>query len=588
MLKIFRKLNVVLDAKQKRQMAGIVFLLLIGAALETLGIGLILPVITVLVNPDAVASSGLLSGIAMRFGLRTPMQMAVFFMVALIGVFVFKNIFLYFVNVIQLRFVFKNQLNTSRRLLVNFLKRPYAYYLDADTSVIQRTISADVVNMYLLIRTLLQLISEVIVFVMLAAVCMVSDARMTLTLGIVLIVTLFVIKYAIKPVMNRAGKGNQDNYAGMLKQIIEVVSGIKEIKIANREDTFINEYTAYGEKYIAAMQTFNLYSATPRLLIETVAIATMIGYILILMLNGEAPDVPQMTVLAAAAARLMPSANRINNYQTTMAYFEPNFFNVSDNLQEEIDDASVDYGTHGYREAAAVEKLPVTKEIALKDITFAYPGTTVNVLSHAFMTVPAGKSVGIVGTSGAGKTTIVDVMLGLLEQQAGTVTADGVNIRENYRGWLKNIGYIPQTIFLSDSSIRRNVAFGIPEEAIDDGKVRAALKEAQLDTFVDGLEEGIHTGVGERGVKLSGGQRQRIGIARALYEDPEVLVLDEATSALDNETESAIMESVNLLHGKKTLVIIAHRLQTIEKCDIVYRIEDGKCVVERGMREGQG
>ncbi|MBQ4416788.1 MAG: ABC transporter ATP-binding protein [Butyrivibrio sp.] len=587
MLKIFRKLNVVLDAKQKRQMAGIVFLLLIGAALETLGIGLILPVITVLVNPEAVASSELLSGIAVRFGLRTPMQMAVFFMLSLIGVFVVKNIFLYFVNVIQLRFVFKNQLNTSRRLLVNFLKRPYAYYLDADTSVIQRTISADVVNMYLLIRTLLQLISEVIVFVMLAAVCMASDARMTLTLGIVLIVTLLVIKYAIKPVMNRAGKDNQDNYAGMLKQIIEVVSGIKEIKIANREDTFINEYTAYGEKYIAAMQTFNLYSATPRLLIETVAITTMIGYILLLMLNGEAPDVPQMTVLAAAAARLMPSANRINNYQTTMAYFEPNFFNVSDNLQEEIDDASVDYGSHGYGEAAAVEKLPVTREIALRDITFAYPGTTVNVLSHAFMTIPAGKSVGIVGTSGAGKTTIVDVMLGLLEQQEGTVTADGVNIRENYRGWLKNIGYIPQTIFLSDSSIRRNVAFGIPEEAIDDGKVRAALKEAQLDTFVDGLEEGIHTGVGERGVKLSGGQRQRIGIARALYEDPEVLVLDEATSALDNETESAIMESVNLLHGKKTLVIIAHRLQTIEKCDIVYRIEDGKCVVERGMREGQ-
>lgn len=588
MLKIFRKLNVVLDAKQKRQMAGIVFLLLIGAALETLGIGLILPVITVLVNPEAVASSELLSGIAVRFGLRTPMQMAVFFMLSLIGVFVVKNIFLYFVNVIQLRFVFKNQLNTSRRLLVNFLKRPYAYYLDADTSIIQRTISADVVNMYLLIRTLLQLISEVIVFVMLAAVCMVSDARMTLTLGIVLIVTLLVIKYAIKPVMNRAGKGNQDNYAGMLKQIIEVVSGIKEIKIANREDTFINEYTAYGEKYIEAMQTFNLYSATPRLLIETVAIATMIGYILILMLNGEAPDVPQMTVLAAAAARLMPSANRINNYQTTMAYFEPNFFNVSDNLQEEIDDASVDYGSHGYSEAAAVEKLPVTREIALRDITFAYPGTTVNVLSHADMVIPAGKSVGIVGTSGAGKTTIVDVMLGLLDQQAGTVTADGVNIRDNYRGWLKNIGYIPQTIFLSDNSIRRNVAFGIPEEAIDDNKVRAALKEAQLDTYVDGLEDGLDTSVGERGVKLSGGQRQRIGIARALYENPEVLVLDEATSALDNETESAIMESINLLHGKKTLVIIAHRLQTIEKCDIVYRIEDGKCVVERGMREGQG
>ena len=584
MLKILRKLNVVLDARQKLQMAGIVFLLLIGAVLESLGIGLILPVVTVLVDPEAVTKSALLSGIGERFGLVTPTQMAVFFMTAIIAVFVIKNVFLYFVNVIQLRFVFKNQLRTSRRLLVNFLKRPYAYYLDADTSVIQRMISADVVNMYLLIRSLLQLISEVIVFVMLVLMCMLRDVKMTLTFGAVLLATLLIIKYAIKPVMNRAGKGNQDNYAGMLKQIIEVVSGIKEIKIMGREDAFINEYTAYGERYIDAMQTFNLYSATPRLLIETVAIATLIGYILVVMLNGTPPEamVSQMTVLAAAAARLMPSANRINNYQTTMAYSEPNFFNVSDNLQEEVNDESVDYEARAYTGRATVSRLPVKEAIRLHDITFSYPGTTVNVLEHADMTVPAGKSVGIVGASGAGKTTIVDVMLGLLEQQEGTVTADGVNIRDNYRGWLKNIGYIPQTIFLSDDSIRRNVAFGVPPELIDDDRVWAALKEAQLDEYVKGLELGLDAPVGERGVKLSGGQRQRIGIARALYEDPEVLVLDEATSALDNETEHAIMESINLLHGKKTLVIIAHRLQTIEQCDIVYRIEDGRCIMERG------
>ena len=302
------------------------------------------------------------------------------------------------------------------------------------------------------------------------------------------------------------------------------------------------------------------------------------------MLNGTPPEamVSQMTVLAAAAARLMPSANRINNYQTTMAYSEPNFFNVSDNLQEEVNDESVDYEARAYTGRTTVSRLPVKEAIRLHDITFSYPGTTVNVLEHADMTVPAGKSVGIVGASGAGKTTIVDVMLGLLEQQEGTVTADGVNIRDNYRGWLKNIGYIPQTIFLSDDSIRRNVAFGVPPELIDDDRVWAALKEAQLDEYVKGLELGLDAPVGERGVKLSGGQRQRIGIARALYEDPEVLVLDEATSALDNETEHAIMESINLLHGKKTLVIIAHRLQTIEQCDIVYRIEDGRCIMERG------
>ena len=584
MLKILRKLNIVLDARQKVQMAGIVLLLLVGAVLEALGIGLFLPVISVLVDPKAQQKSALLSEIGQRFGLATPTQMAVFFMAAVIVVFIVKNVFLYFVNVIQLRFVFKNQLRTSRRLLVNFLKRPYAYYLDADTSVIQRTISADVVNMYLLIRTLLQLISEGIVFVILALMCMAVDVKLTLVFAAVLIAVLLVIKYAIKPVMNRAGKGNQDNYSGMLKQIIEVVSGIKEIKIMGREDAFINAYTAYGERYIDAMQTFNLYSATPRLLIETVAIATLIGYILMLVLSGSPPEemMGVMTVVAAAAARLMPSANRINNYQTTMAYFEPNFFNVSDNLQEEVNDESVDYETHVYTGHATVDRLQVKHEIALKDIVFSYPGTTGKVLDHADMAVPAGKSVGIVGVSGAGKTTIVDVMLGLLEQQEGTVTADGVNIRDNYRGWLKNIGYIPQTIFLSDDSIRRNVAFGVPEEQIDDDKVWAALREAQLDEYVKGLEQGLDAPVGERGVKLSGGQRQRIGIARALYDDPEVLVLDEATSALDNETEHAIMESINLLHGKKTLVIIAHRLQTIEQCDIVYRVEDGKCVKERG------
>ena len=197
------------------------------------------------------------------------------------------------------------------------------------------------------------------------------------------------------------------------------------------------------------------------------------------------------------------------------------------------------------------------------------------------MEIPVGKSVGIVGTSGAGKTTIVDVLLGLLEPEKGRILADGVDVKTNYKGWLKNVGYIPQTIFMTDSTIRKNVAFGVPEDEIDDAKVWQALSEAALDSFVKELPEGLDTEIGERGIRLSGGQRQRIGIARALFEDPEVLVLDEATSALDNDTEAAIMDSINRLHGKKTLVIIAHRLQTIEKCDMIYGIKDGKAVRER-------
>ncbi len=228
-----------------------------------------------------------------------------------------------------------------------------------------------------------------------------------------------------------------------------------------------------------------------------------------------------------------------------------------------------------------MEKLPVHSEIALRDITYKYPDSESYVFSHADMTIPIGESVGIVGTSGAGKTTIVDIMLGLLQVETGQILADGVEVRDHYQEWLKNIGYIPQTIFMLDTTIRKNVAFGYEDEEIDDDKVWRALKEAQLDEHVRSLPKGLDTEIGERGIRLSGGQRQRIGIARALFEDPEVLVLDEATSALDNETEAAIMDSINHLHGRKTLIIIAHRLQTIEKCDMVYRVKDGSVVRER-------
>ena len=228
------------------------------------------------------------------------------------------------------------------------------------------------------------------------------------------------------------------------------------------------------------------------------------------------------------------------------------------------------------------EKLPVTASIELKNITYAYPNTDKLIFDHAKMAIPIGKSVGIVGTSGAGKSTVVDILLGLLETRSGTVCADGADVKPNYRKWLKNIGYIPQMIFMLDDTIRNNVAFGVPKDKINEERLWEVLREAQLDEFVKTLPEGLDTGIGERGIRLSGGQRQRIGIARALYHDPEVLVLDEATSALDNDTEKAIMESINRLHGRKTLIIIAHRLQTIEKCDLVYRVENGQITIERG------
>ena len=546
---------VLLDKKQKHKMVLLVFLMLIGAVLETLGVSMILPV-------------------------RTLMILV---MVGLIVIFAVKNVFLFFQQKVQLKFVYTNQFATSRRMMINFMERPYEYYLNADTSVIQRSITSDVNNMYGLILSLLQLVSEGIVFVCLIAVSLVSDVMMSITVALLLVVVLAIIKWVLKPIMRKAGEENQDYYSGLYKWIDQSVMGIKEIKIANKENYFINEYAKCGEGYVNAVQRYNLYNATPRLLIETVALAGMIFYMMIQLLSGVQVTaiLPQLTLLALVAMRLIPCANRINNHLTSISYFEPFFMGVSDNLQEEIRDESIDYNAASYQKKVEVQKLEIRHNIQLKDIVYKYPNTETLIFDRANMEIPIGKSIGIVGTSGAGKTTIVDILLGLLQIQSGEILADGVEVREHYQSFLKDIGYIPQTIFMIDSTIRKNVAFGVADEDIDDAKVWRALQEAQLDEFVRGLPDGLDTSIGERGIRISGGQRQRIGIARALFEDPEVLVLDEATSALDNETEAAIMESINMLHGKKTLIIIAHRLQTIEKCDMVYRVEKGQVTIER-------
>ena len=576
---------ILLDRKQKQKMILLVFLMLIGAVLETLGVSMILPVMNVVIEKNAVQNHRYLQVICDIFhiGYDDTRTLMIFVMTGLIVIFAVKNIFLFFQQKVQLKFVYTNQFATSRRMMINFMERPYEYYLNADTSVIQRSITSDVNNMYGLILSLLQLVSEGIVFVCLVAVSLVTDVVMSITVAVLLVAALLIIKCVLKPIMRKAGEENQDYYSGLYKWIDQSVMGIKEIKIANKENYFINEYAKCGAGYVNAVQRYNLYNATPRLLIETVAIAGMILYVMISLLQGANVEeiMPQIGVLAGAAMRLIPCANRINNHLTSISYFEPFFMGVSDNLQQEIRDENIDYDEASYQKKIEVEKLTIKEKIELRDIVYKYPNTEVLIFDHADMEIPIGKSVGIVGTSGAGKTTVVDILLGLLRLQSGEILADGVEVRDHYQSWLKNIGYIPQTIFMIDSTIRKNVAFGYADEDIDDEKVWRALKEAQLDEFVRGLPEGLDTGIGERGIRLSGGQRQRIGIARALFEDPEVLVLDEATSALDNETEAAIMDSINRLHGRKTLIIIAHRLQTIEKCDMVYRVENGKVDRER-------
>lgn len=578
MIQILKKLKVLLDKKQKRTMGGLMVLMIIGAALQTAGVGMLVQVVTVVMDPEAPGKSSLVGWAYESMGFQDYGSFSVAVMAALIVVFAVKNLFLFIQQKLTFAFVYTNQFRTSERMMRNYLRRGYEYYLNADTAVVQRSITSDVNNMYALILSLLQLMSDGVVSLFIVCYCLSKSGVMTILLAAVMVVLMAVIKKVLKPIMYKAGKDNQDYYSGLFKWISQTVQGIKEVKVAGKEQYFVREYQKCGKGYVDAVQKYSLYNNIPKLLIETACVAAMMGYMIFLTLAGRSTGdmLEILSTLAAAAFVLLPCVNRINNQINSMAYFEPFFMGVSDNLQDEITGEKTDL-TFATEEE---EKLPVRESIELKGITYAYPNTDKLIFDHADMTIPIGSSVGIVGTSGAGKSTVVDILLGLLEIREGSICADGVDVRLNYRRWLKNIGYIPQMIFMLDDTIRKNVAFGIPEDKIDEERLWEVLKEAQLDEFVRSLPEGADTGIGERGIRLSGGQRQRIGIARALYHDPEVLVLDEATSALDNDTEKAIMEAINRLHGRKTLIIIAHRLQTIEQCDMIYRVEDGRITRE--------
>ena len=581
MRKIISKLNKILSSAQKRHMALLTVMMIIGALLQTAGVGMLVSVVNIVIDSEKSADSQIARIFYDIIGSDSEEAYRLFqyaVMVSMIIVFVVKNLFLYIQQKAMYAFVYSNQFSTSERMMRNFVRKDYEYYLNADTAVVQRSITSDVNNMYALILSILQLISDGFVSLCVCAFCLAQSGLMTIILAAVLILLLFVIKKVLKPIMYKAGKDNQDYYSGLFKWISQSVMGIKEVKIFGREKYFVDSYNKCGNGYVNAVQKYSLYNSIPKLLIEAVCVSVMMIYMIVMIAMGKGSEalISDFATLAAAALVLLPAVNRINNQINSMSYFEPFLMNVSDNLQEDIDDANTDMTF-----ASDVPKLDIRENISFDGITYSYPGSEVKILDKADLTIPIGSSIGIVGTTGAGKSTLVDILLGLLKPSEGVIKADGTDIRDNYRSFLKNVGYIPQMIFMLDDSIRNNVAFGIAPEEQNEERIWEALKEAALDDFVRGLPDGLDTGIGERGIRISGGQRQRIGIARALYGDPEVLILDEATSALDNETENLIMESINRFMGRKTLVIIAHRLQTIEKCDMVFRVGGGRITRER-------
>jgi len=569
-----------MNRKQKINIGFLLMLMIIGALLETVVVSLVLPLVSVIMNPDMIHSNKWLNMVYAFLGCKTDNSFLIAIISAMIAGYVFKNIFLYYMYYRQAKFVTENQFRMSKKLLQNFLNKPYEYYLNASTGNIIRIIQGDVGNVFTLLNNVLQFMTECFVAISLVVLLLIVDPVMTLLILAILLITMIGSKFVFKGKLAKAGEEAQ-HYSGMMnKWMIHSIEGIKDIKILHKEDSFVQIYEENGIKNTIAQRKNATLSQAPRLLIEGISMCGMLLMLAVMLASGREISgmLAQISAFAMAAVRLMPSANRMNTYINAISFLEPSLRTVCENA-----DVTDNIKTKSNTKTNAEDtKLEIKDKIEIKELLYQYPKAEAPIFNHVEMTIPVGKSVAIIGPSGAGKTTIVDILLGLLEPQEGKILADGVDVNQNYAGWLAKIGYIPQTIFMIDDSIKNNIAFGVPEDEIDEDRVWEVLEEAQLTNHIRSLPKGIHTGIGEKGVRMSGGQRQRLGIARALYHNPEILVFDEATSALDNDTEAAIMESINHFRGKKTMVIIAHRLGTIKDCDLVYRVEHGTITLEKG------
>ena len=575
MTAIFKKLMHILNREQKKKMAGLGLMMFFGALLEMLGVGLIMPVVEGVMAGDALLEKWYIRLMGNFLPFETASQWILFLIAAVIAVFILKNGYLLLQTWVQARFVNKNQSKTISYMLQEYLNRPYEYYLNADIPTVFRTIDGDVPKMFTTLMEFIQLGTEGMVSAVLGLTLLITNPAMTLMLLVIAVGMTVIVILVLKPTLNRLGRTSQKIQSQMGKWKLQSIYGIKDVKILNKENFFAGSFGKYSERNARLTTNYTVLNNTPRLLIETFSICGILGYLAVCVSNSRdlTELVPQISAFAVAAMRLMPSINRINTHLTNIAFYEPSVNYVYEN----VDFTSYKLKGRYEKEAtAAGEPIRLEKEIRMEGITYQYPESDKPVLVDAQMAVPVGKSVGVMGPSGAGKTTAVDILLGLLKVKSGKILCDGRDIFENYESWLSHIGYIPQTIYLTDDSIRENIAFGVAKEEIDDARVWEVLEEAQMKEFVKGLPQEIWTTIGERGVRLSGGQRQRLGIARALYHNPEILVFDEATSALDTETESAIMEAIDSFHGRKTLIIIAHRLRTIENCDIIYKVDGGK------------
>lgn len=561
----------VFNAKQKRTLVWLMFAILIGAVVELVSISSVMPFVQMITEPDEMMQDETVRLISNITGVTEFNTLVVLMCGLIIGLFVIKNIYVVFLSNFQYRFTYYGLRDLSSKVMNGYMEKQYPFFLNHNSAELLKSVQTDTNMFYVTVLNSTQLMSECVVALALVIYLVSEDPVIAISMAVVLGIFALGFMRGFRKAFKRMGNQYRDYVEAQIKCMHQSFGGIKEIKISDNEQFFKDQFWDIAAGLAKNQVKNGLYNAIPKPMMETMVIGVILVIVAIKVSVGSTASsfIPIITVFALAAFRLLPSVNKISSYVGVIMYNK-----VA--VEEVYNEVKAMEEAENRKETTVEEAITFEKAIRLNDVVFAYEGAEKNVIDHVSLEIRKNTSVAFIGPSGAGKTTIVDVMLGILKNQSGTITVDGTDIRDAMSGWHRKIGYIPQVIYLMDDTIRNNIAFGIKPEQIDDKLVWKALEEAQLKEFVESLEEGLDTMVGELGTRISGGQRQRIGIARALYRQPEVLVLDEATSALDNETEKAVMEAIDSLHGKLTMMIIAHRLTTIKNCDVIYEIKDGK------------
>ncbi|MCI2255193.1 ABC transporter ATP-binding protein/permease [Domibacillus sp. PGB-M46] len=575
------KLLKLFDKKEKKKLLILFFLMVISAVFETLGIGLIVPFIGIITNPDVIQEQKILSQIYNYFQFESYFAFVLFAVVSLLGVFLLKNSYLLFYNYMQIKVVLNQQVKLSGRLFKEYLTKPYTFHLQRNTADLLRNVNDEVAKVFQgIIMAAFQLLTEILVTVCIVGLLLATAPLATLVAAISLGGSILLFFKVFRRKITHLGKEQQKVTGKMIKWVNQGLGASKEVKVLGKEAFFIDAYMNQSQIRANNSSYMKILEQVPRLFIETLMVAIVLITMLIIVIQGTntAQLISTMALFAMAAFRLLPSITRIVALITSIKYNQPALAVVYEDLIKTLEASNKALAMNDEPDEIKESKKAFNKEIELQNISFRYPDQKGYSLKDVSLTIPIGQSVAFIGESGAGKTTIVDIILGLLQPEKGNILVDGKNLEKQKVLWQRKIGYIPQSIFLTDDTIRGNVAFGIEQEQINDEDVWRALEQAHLKEFVESLPNKLETQVGERGARLSGGQRQRIGIARSLYHNPEILFMDEATSALDNETEKEIMKAIDGLKGKKTLIIIAHRLSTIENCDTVFKINKGRLV----------